>query len=228
VSETEIARTVRASGPLGRLGLGDRACTVSHTWAWSAFLDGGAAHALFLEDDVFLAGDIARCLADDIWIPKGTGAVKLEKYGCGASRILLADAIGATPSGRALRPMRSRHVGSGAYILSRAAAALAQAHRGRFRAPIDHFLFNDTVSPIRKALNPVLVVPPMATQRAYGWDSDIAPLGFKPSGWRKGLRTMRRGVTEANQFPRQLWQAMTGRARLVDVAYAETPLAPEA
>jgi len=220
-----IAATVREFGPLGQLGLGDRACTVSHTLAWEAFLCTNATHALFLEDDVFLAADIAETLASTAWIPEGPNAIKLEKFNETASRILVAPKVGQTPAGRALHPMRSRHVGGGAYILTRRGAEIALSHKGRYRVPIDHFLFNDTVSPIRRALAPAIVVPAMATQRAYGYNSDIAPLGkaIRPKGWRKRLRGLRRGLAEVNQTPRQLAQYLTGRARLVDVSFQETP-----
>jgi glycosyl transferase family 25 len=228
VPEPEIAQIVAAHGPLGQLGLGDRACTVSHTRAWQAFLDSGADHALFVEDDIFLSADIAATLATNDWIPPGCHAVKLEKFNAGTSRLLLAPEIGHTPSGRALHPMRSRHVGGGAYILSRRGAELALAHRGRMRVPIDHFLFNDTVSPIRRALAAAIVVPAMATQRAYAYESDIAPLGkaIRPKGWKKRLRTLRRGLAEVNQAPRQIWQWATGQARIIPVAYAEHPPQP--
>lgn len=228
VPEAQIARVVRASGPLGRLGLGDRACTVSHTIAWRTFLDGPATHALFLEDDIFLAPDLAETLSATDWIPQATHAVKLEKFNRGTSRLLLAPAIGATPTGRALHPMRSRHVGGGAYILSRHGAEAALAYRGRYAVPIDHFLFNDTVSPIRRALNPAIVVPAMATQRAYEYESDIAPLGkaIRPTGWKKRLRTLRRGLAEMNQAPRQALQWATGAARIIEVRYEETPPTP--
>jgi glycosyl transferase family 25 len=225
VPEAEIAKVVHARGPLGVLGLGDRACTISHTWAWQAFLDSDASHALFLEDDIYLAEDLAEVLESPDWIPAGTEAVKLEKFNDGASTLLLGPAVGATPSGRALHPMCSRHVGGGAYILSRKGAETALAHRGRFRVPIDHFLFNDTVSPIRRALAPAMVVPAMATQRAYDYNSDIKPFGkaVQPTGFAKRLRTLRRGLTEVNQAPRQILQWTTRRATLMQVSFAETP-----
>jgi len=96
------------------------------------------------------------------------------------------------------------------------------------RVPIDHFLFNDTVSPIRRALAAAIVVPAMATQRAYAYESDIAPLGkaIRPKGWKKRLRTLRRGLAEVNQAPRQIWQWATGQARIIPVAYAEHPPQP--
>lgn len=224
-TEAEIAQVVRAHGPLGQLGLGDRACTVSHTRAWSAFLDSDATHALFLEDDIFLAADITDLLSDTAWIPPECNAVKLEKFNDGISRVLLAPEIGRTPLGRALHPMRSRHLGGGAYILTRDGARLALAHRGRYRVPIDHFLFNDTVSPIRVALNPAIIVPAVATQQAYTYSSDISPLGKAMNLTRMGKlrQKMLRGMSEINQFPRQLFQLATGQARLMDVRFSETP-----
>ncbi len=228
VPEDDIARVVAEHGPLGQLGLGDRACTISHTMAWQAFLETDAEHALFLEDDIYLAEDLAPCLEVADWIPHGTHAVKLEKFNEGYSRLLMAPPTAQTPSGRDLRPMRSRHVGGGAYILSRHGAELALAHRGRFRVPVDHFLFNDTVSPIRRQLNAAMVVPAMATQRAYEYNSDIAPLGkaIRPKGLKKRLRTLRRGLAEVNQLPRQLTQLLSGHAQLIDVAFSETPPDP--
>lgn len=225
VAEEQIARVVATHGPLGQLGQGDRACTVSHTLAWEQFLKSSASHGLFLEDDIYLAGDLMQIVANADWIPTETHAVKLEKYGDGASRLLLGPKIGQTPSGRALHPMCSRHVGGGAYILSRAGARAALDWRGRIRVPVDHFLFNDTVSPLRRMLRPAIVVPAMATQRAYDYNSDIAALGkaVRPRGLRKTLRTLRRGGNEINQSPRQILQYLTGRARLMDVEFAETP-----
>ena len=225
VSEEEIGKTVLENGPLGRLGLGDRACTVSHTQAWEAFLQSDASHALFLEDDIYLAQDVAQALASTDWIPSNSHAVKLEKFNEGVSRLLLAPALGSTPTGRAIHPMRSRHVGGGAYILSRRGAELALSQRGKMRVPIDHFLFNDTVSPIRRALAASIIVPAMATQRAYDYNSDIAPLGkaIRPKGWRKTWRKLKRGASEINQAPRQLWQLGTKKAQIIDVAFSEVP-----
>ncbi|QBY00049.1 glycosyltransferase family 25 protein [Rhodophyticola sp. CCM32] len=227
-TEPVIASVIRQSGPLGRLGQGDRACTVSHIWAWQHFLDGDASHALFLEDDVYLAEDLAELLADTDWIPPETDLVKLEKFDAGSSRLLLAAQIGHTPAGRALHPMRSRHVGGGAYILSRKGAKAALAWRGRIRVPVDHFLFNDTVSPLRRVLRPVIIRPAMATQWAYGHESDNVDLGraVQPTGWRKRLRSLCRGVTEINQAPRQLLQYLTGRAKMMTLRFEPTPPGP--
>lgn len=227
-SEEELARTIAGRGPLGPLGFGDRACTVSHTLAWETLLQTEAAgYALFLEDDVYLGSDIAATLASDAWIPSGTEAVKLEKYNSGASRLLLGPVVGQTPGGRKLRHMRSRHVGGGAYILSRRGAERALEWRGRMCVPVDHFLFNDTVSPVMKRLRPLIVVPPMATQRKYSYDSDTSSYtkAAKYKGWRRHLQSLMRGRADLNQLPRQVFELAARRARVVEVSFQEEPSA---
>lgn len=228
VPEVEIGRSVKAAGPLGALGLGDRACTLSHIWAWRRFLETDASHALFLEDDVYLAEDTLQLLADAGWIAPGSNAVKLEKYGDGASRLLLGKAIGATPSARAIHPMLSRHVGGAAYILSRRGAEIALAAEGRIRVPIDHLLFNGNVSAVARRLRPAIIVPAMATQRAYPYESDISQLGkaARPKGWRLVLRHLKRGYYEIRLAPRQILALALGRGRLVDVIWQEVPDTP--
>jgi len=225
-SEAALASVIRPRGPLGPLGVGDRACTVSHTLAWETFLQTEAAgYALFLEDDIYLGSDIAATVASDAWIPSVTDAVKLEKYNSGASRLLLGPVVGHTPGGRALRRMRSRHMGGGAYILSRKGAELVLGWRGRVRVPVDHFLFNDTLSPVMATLNPVITVPGMATQRKYAYDSDTAShnRAAMPKGWRRRMITLQRGAFEVRRLPLQLLELVTGRATLIDVAFSETP-----
>jgi glycosyl transferase, family 25 len=216
---------ITPGGPLGDLGVGDRACTVSHTYAWEALLASDARYGLFLEDDVYLSADIAAALASDAWIPDGTKAVKLEKFGSGASRVLLGPSLGEVDdTGRHLHRMYSRHVGGGAYILSREGAEIALAARGRMHVPVDHLLFNDTVSPIFRKLAPIIVQPAMATQRHYEYNSDIASFGkaARPTGWRLKWRKIKRGLYEVSQVHRQMLALMTGRAKVTDIFWQET------
>lgn len=225
VAAETLDAVIHAGGPLGALGAGDRACTVSHTLAWQQFLAGSARHALILEDDVWLADDIAASLERADWIPTGTGAIKLEKFGDGASKLLLGPKLGETPRGRALRPLLSRHVGGGAYILNRATAEAALAERGRIRVPVDHFLFNANVSRFARRTGPVMIVPAMATQRVWTYNSDIAKHGkaARPTGLALEWRRAKRGFYEINRAPAQLVQWTSGRGRVVAVSYADAP-----
>ncbi|MEM9754760.1 MAG: glycosyltransferase family 25 protein [Pseudomonadota bacterium] len=222
-TEEALAAVIPDGGPLGALGRGDRACTVSHTRAWSAFLDTGAAYGLILEDDVWLAEDSALCLARADWLPGGL--VKLEKFGDGASRLLLGAVAGRTPSGRPIHPLLSRHAGGGAYILSRAAAQAALARRGHIRVPVDHFLFNANVSRFARRARPFIVSPAMATQRAWAYNSDIAKHGkaARPTGPALVWRRLKRGLFEVNRAPAQVLGLATGRARLTQVTFDDRP-----
>ncbi|SIQ25453.1 glycosyl transferase, family 25 [Rhizobium sp. RU20A] len=225
VTPEVLDRVITPGGPLGDLGFGDRACTVSHTYAWEAFLATDARYGLFLEDDVYLSADIAAALVSDAWIPKGTKAVKLEKFGSGVSRVLLGPAIGTVgDTGRQLHRMQSRHVGGGAYILSREGAEIALGARGRMHVPVDHLLFNDTVSPIFRRLQPVIVQPAMATQRHYEYNSDIASFGkaARPTGWKLKKRKIKRGLYEISQAHRQLFALLTRKAKVTDIFWQET------
>ncbi|MGR3571697.1 glycosyltransferase family 25 protein [Brevirhabdus sp.] len=221
----DLDRLVRASGPLGRLGDGDRACTASHFAAWQAFLDSPARFALFLEDDAYLARDSAPILRHDDWIPAGVDVIKLEKFGDRPSRVLLGPPLCVLPNGRALHRLESRHVGGAAYILSRAAAQAALAQRGRVRVPVDHLLFNANVSRLARRFAPAVIRPAMATQRAYGYNSDIAALGkaARPEGWRLKWRRVKRGFHEINRLPRQLALLALGRAGVQTLEWVEDP-----
>ena len=232
VDPEQLDQVIAPSGPLGALGLGDRACTVSHCFAWRSFLNSSARYALFLEDDVYLAAYLASLLQNEAWVPPGVHVIKLEKFGAGRSRVLLGPASATLPgTARSLHRMYSRHVGGGAYILSRIGAEMALAECGRMRVPIDHLLFNDTVSPVFHQLRPMILRPAMATQRYYVYNSDIAKYGkaARPKGWRLRLRHLQRGLREVSQAHRQLFALATGRARILelewqDVSATEGPL----
>ncbi|MBF9033462.1 hypothetical protein HKCCE2091_04360 [Rhodobacterales bacterium HKCCE2091] len=210
-------------GPLGALGQGDRACTVSHTYAWKAFLRSGAGYGLILEDDVWLSEDVSECLGRTDWIP--SDLIKLEKFGDGASKLLLGAEVGRTPTGRSIRPLLSRHAGGGAYILSREAAEEALKWRGSFQVPVDHALFNANVSPLARRLRPAMVVPAMATQRQWAYNSDIAKHGkaARPKGLALKWRKLKRAWFEVNRAPQQALVLATGRARVEAVEFLERP-----
>ena len=214
------------TGPNGPMGNPTRACTASHLRAWEEFLQGTAGFALVLEDNVRLASDAAACLCSDAWIPESVDLIKLEKFNpARSSRLLLGRKIAAVPGEggqgetRELREMFSRHTGAGAYIISRRAAKMALKHRGGIDVPIDHFLFNETVSPLLRDLRPFIVRPSMAWQRREDHGSDIpvsAGADQLPFLSRK-LRSLRRAWFEVKLFPKQMIWLLTGRAAIVEL-----------
>lgn len=225
-TDVEIDAVIRASGPLGPLGRGDRVCAVSHARAWQRLIDAGAPFGLVLEDDVYLADDAGDLVRASGWIPAGVDVVKLEKFGTEASGILLGDAIGEVAGGaRRLHRMHSRHVGGAAYILSRRAAAEGLALRGSVDVPVDHLLFNPNASRLSRRLKPVVVRPAVATQRHYGYNSDVDTTrkAVKPRGWRGWRHRLRRVAGEVGLAPLQAALLLTGRARLMPLEWRDVP-----
>lgn len=213
-----IDRHFAATGPLGPLPRGDKACGLSHRLAWDAFLASGETHAVILEDDVVLAPAAAALLRDARWIGPEAELVKLEHFGPKGQRILVGKPQ-AAPDGFALAPLLSRHPGGAAYILSRKAAARLAAI-DRFTLPVDHLLFNPNNSPVFAELRPLQLIPAIARQRGYSGEvSDIA-------AWRAPYRKVTpayikreliRFGYDLKLIPRQLWAVLTGKARLVEI-----------
>lgn len=157
-------------GPWGPLHAHAKGCLLSHLDAMQRFVDGGASHALIVEDDVFLADDLAAWMSVERWWPADAELVKIERWRDDRLRVVM-DAARATHAGRAIQRLRSRHSGTGGYFISRAGAHRVLAHPQR-NLPVDHLLFNGLVSALARHLvtyqiNPALVVqgnePPAAS-----------------------------------------------------------------
>jgi glycosyl transferase family 25 len=222
-----MAHGFAASGPLGPLPDGDKACLVSHRLAWQRFADSGGSHAVFLEDDVRLSDGAGALLAGDSWIAPGVAVVKLEHYGPDGQRVLLADvraiSLVAPPRQAAtahedfrIGRMLSRHTGAAAYILSRNAAQRLLAQT-RFDLPVDHLLFNPNNSPLFAGLAPWQLLPAIARQQQFVGDqkhikSDIenTRVSMRAFGWRYAKRELVRLGYDVRLLPRQLWALARG------------------
>lgn len=223
VPEADLACS-RKSGPIGVMPDTTRACTASHVKAWQYIVASGQRHALILEDDVALHPDITALLADDGWIPQGVDLIKLEKFAPRrVSKILAGKVLATTPSGRGvIRRMHSRHTGSAGYIISRKGAETALSLSGSFDVPVDHLLFNETVSPLCALLQPAIVVPPLVWQDdSAGLGSDIAAPrlaannAVRRSPMVKLARSLRRARNEVRLLPVQMFRLLTGQTRIV-------------
>lgn len=176
VDGTDPALVARAAAlPAGftghRRGPFQLACFESHRLAWRAVLDSGDACGIVMEDDVVLAEDFRRLLADG-WVPQDADLVRLETYMTPA-RFDAAPA--GQVAGRAIRRMRSTMGGAGAYVIARPAAArLLQATETLFEG-VDEVMFN-TRSPLFGQLAIYQLIPAPAIQghrlppvRGQGW-----------------------------------------------------------
>lgn len=228
LDDAEIDRHFAPRGPLGALGKGDKACTLSHFKTMRRMLEDGVDAAIVLEDDAELAQDFPAVARDAGWIPPGAKLVKLETYLTRDLKVLLGPQIGRV-SGRALRPLLSRHSGTGGYAVTAAGAKafLEALEAAPPAAPIDHLLFNANVAPTAALMTPVQMEPSMVRQRREELGTDVGALRKKarPTGLAYWKRETIRGFYEIRLLHRQAAAFLLGGARLVRPRYsAASPL----
>lgn len=216
----EIYDGMSSEGPWGWISSGDAACTQSHRRAWRAFLATDATHMLGLEDDVMVSDLLPGLLADLSWWPEGADVIKFERWKSSRLKVLLGQVI---PVGQdlALRQLRSRHPGSAAYLLSRAAARRLLSERP-VRLTIDQWLFNPLVSHFARDSSVFQFVPALAEQGAGDEEQMPGALRTHPGGavlWRQKAR---RGWAEIRGAFVRLPAIVAGRLSLIRL-----PLAPD-
>lgn len=214
-TDQTFAATFAATGPLGALGRGDMACTLSHFALLEAFLETDADYALALEDDAVLAADLPRWLSDVSWVPEDADIVKLERFEAAGLVVLLAPER-ARHLGRRISRILSRHSGTAGYLITRAAARRVLDAAHQVALPIDHFLFNANASPLAATLTLYQIEPALVRQKMAEISSDVAPLRRDRAlvGWAKKRRDLKRGYYEIRRLPVQVWQMLARGARL--------------
>ncbi|MBP7000942.1 glycosyltransferase family 25 protein [Amaricoccus sp.] len=220
VSDAEIAAEVALSDHLIRMGRGSQCNALNHFEIMRRLVASDAPAAITLEDDIELSPDLAGFAASGDWLPEGIGIVRLEKWSRRATKKLLGPEIGRSPApGRTLRRLYSRIGGSGAYVITRAAAARILEAKGILRHPIDHLLFNLNISPLAREVGVAMVVPALARQAWGQFSSDIA--ATRKAEPRPLAAQLRRGWYEVNLAPSQLGAMLFRGARPVRIDYAE-------
>ena len=141
------------------MGAGHVACARSHYRAMQALVDCGASAALILEDDVEVGEEVPALIASLKWWPGEYGLVKLESAIAPDRRLWLGPTVGATPSGRALRPIMHNHLGAYGYLIDYDAALEVLEIAPATPMPIDHLLFNLGNSHLAHSLAPLQMTP---------------------------------------------------------------------
>lgn len=154
--EVAAAAALCGVGFTGRtMGAGAYACFQSHREFWRRLISSGDDHAMVLEDDLVMTDGLAAYLEDG-WVPRDADLVKLETY---ESRIHLDAGPGLPAGPRQLFRLRSRHPGTGCYVISaRAAQTLLDQTGGVLDDPIDEYMFSDA-SPAFSRLVTYQMVP---------------------------------------------------------------------
>jgi glycosyl transferase, family 25 len=218
-TQAELDRYFMPSGPVGEIAAGDRCCGLSHRLFWQRLVDSGDAYAAVLEDDAVLTRSAVRFLKDTRWIPQGVDMVKLEHFGPASQKIVVSDFQTVAPGFQVAR-LCSRHTGTGGYIISRRAALKLLAME-KFDLPVDHLLFNPNNSPLFAALAPRQLIPAVLRQQDFiGAKSDIETwrMRHRKFNWTYVKRELVRFGYELRLLPRQAAAALTGRAKLIQIA----------
>jgi len=190
----------------GSLPPGATACFLSHRDCWKRVVDEALPYAVVLEDDLHLAPDAASMLRHGDWIPTDADVVKLETRLC---RIRVDKAVAAAISGRTLHRLRSSHMGTGGYIVTRKGAERLLSLSERLEAPVDHVMFNTGLASAI-SLTTFQVLPAVCVQDSYigqqsmvlGIESDLLDERppVKPRGIRKFWRELKRPFVQFSGF----------------------------
>lgn len=167
------------------------ACTESHRVGWRRILDEGHAFGVMLEDDIFMATDMGDICARTDWIPADADLVKLETMNY---RVLLSRDSHQVAPGRMLRRMLSEHLGTGGYVVSRAAAEKLLKATDAPDDTIDRMMF-DMRHPLSRSLTIYQMTPAPCAQAIFLEEA-------APEWGKSDINTERyEGAVDANGFP---------------------------
>ena len=222
ICDDDLLNLSKKKGKIGNMSKSTRGCTASHFKCWEAILSSKSDYGIVLEDDVDLSNDFKELISNTEWIPRNAKLIKLEKFAANRhSKLLLGPKISSTFNGtRSLRKMYSRHCGAGAYLFSKEGVKIALSWNKRLTVPIDHHLFNETVSQLSSKLEPLILVPPVAWQSdEIGQGSDIDEDNYKAiSKLKKIPRSIKRGYYEIRLWPYQLFVLLSCKAKIIKVS----------
>jgi len=151
--EFERIRAVDGRAPGFAEGLGQRpagplrhqvvppavaACFQSHRLAWERIAGGDAGHGIVLEDDIVLKSGF-RDVLEPSWLPPEADLVRLESWW---APLWLAAKPLARHRGRAVHRLLGPTSGTGAYLVSRAAAAALLERTAEQLDPVDVVMFD--------------------------------------------------------------------------------------
>jgi glycosyl transferase family 25 len=185
------------------LSAGEIGCLLSHRTIWKIVAEGGEEWAFIAEDDVHFSADARPFLTSSEWIPAGVEAVKAETF---VNRVELSRHICATPFGHALHRLKSAHLGSGGYFVSRQAALRLLDFTEKHCEPVDQILFSPKLGVLRKArilqLSPAICIQDIFVEAHSGSEALASTIETRRrDGWDE---TKRR--TPGEKLSRELWR----------------------
>lgn len=196
------------------------ACLLSHVVLWKKAVDDNLDFIGIFEDDIHLGQQAATILARTEWVPKDSHIIKVEAFYPKVSASIYSKRIQS--STRKLVALKSKHMGTGGYILSNqgARALLAFIKEYKKLIPIDHIMFKDyLVSGQYEVyqMMPALCIQDFILMR----DKTSLPSGLaEDRKLRKGnIRKVDTKLTLQNKFTREFMRFF---AQLVRIVKAES------
>ena len=206
-----------------RMSAGAYACFQSHREVWRRLVASGAPHAMVLEDDLLIAEGFAAYLEAG-WLPADADLVKLETY---QIRLHRDSGPGLAARGRRLYRLRSRHAGTGCYVIARSAAEQLLAATETISDPVDETMFNHA-SPLFAGLRIYQMVPSpviqgegqgeAAGQDGSGWAQSSIPDRYAPGSPARILQAERFPARLRRRLRAEIWSVVAG-TRYVVVPY---------
>ncbi|MFZ2103339.1 MAG: glycosyltransferase family 25 protein [Oricola sp.] len=138
LTQEEIHRAYTPAPGDKRIDNGTIACFMSHRRVWQRIAEESDPFALVLEDDELFGENAREILGNTDWVPASADLIRLETV----RRHTVWDRRPITSVlGRDIVRLRHVHLGAGAYIVSRKAAAALHARTEPFRFAVDYTLF---------------------------------------------------------------------------------------
>jgi glycosyl transferase, family 25 len=142
------------------LGKSELACFLSHRVIWQKMVDGNEPWAFIAEDDIHIADQLPRFLANATWIPEDADVVKAETV---KQRVWLSSTPSKTYGEHQLWRLKSFHGGSAGYFVSLHGATKLLATTENYCMSPDQVIFNPNFAPAR-SLTTYQIVPALVAQ----------------------------------------------------------------
>lgn len=183
--EPELARRrAMASGPLTA---GEIGCFLSHLAIWKSVAEGSDDWVFVAEDDVHLTSDAKAFLETSDWLPPGAELVKAETT---RNRVELTRAVYGRRSGYELRRLKTVHLGSAGYFLSRQGARQLVAIAAAHCEPADLMLFSTGHGMLGKAmvlqLQPAICIQDFLLDGHADRSALMTTIGYRRRTWDDG------------------------------------------
>jgi len=162
-SESDLA--AYEARAIHKLTRGEIGCFLSHFAVWQQIAVGEAPFAAVFEDDIQVSRHMAAFLKEMALFAEMPGAADLIKLETMGTRITLQRQPACIMAGIELYPLVSRHLGSAAYILSKAAAHDLVEQASKLVFPADYIFMNDL--PQFHHLKILQALPALAIQDHY-------------------------------------------------------------